>query len=431
MGTSRREYCARAPGMKHLVKFVFSYLLLGAQSVFAGSLLIEDGLLHTVSDQGSLRGDLLIVDGRIEAVGSGLSAATDVRRIDAKGRPVTPGLFDAFSQLGLVEIDAVVETRDYRVDLPRVGPSVRLEGALNPNGEVWRQALVSGVTFAHSVSMPGQTPFAGVSLVVRLGAPRDPIFRADVSLVAVLGQAGAALSGNSRAGNLGLIRQAFEDAEEYAETRRWHQGYTLAPHDLRSLQAGRDAKMTLSVHANRASDIEAAMALADSVSMPLVIVGGAEAWRLSTELKAAQVPVILHPLENLPGSFDALDARIDSAVLLHESGVRIAFMSADPHESPKLRQAAGNMVAEGLPWNEALAAITLNPARIWGVQDQLGSLEEGKLGDVVIWSGDPLEVTSWPDQVIARGEAIPMRSRQDALYERYQTLPPSLDREQP
>ena len=413
-----------ASPVRHLFNIVFWSLLLAAQSVLAGSLLIEDGRLHTLSDQGSFRGDLLIVDGRIQAVGPEVAAPPDALRINAGGRPVTPGLFDAYSRLGLVEIDAVAATRDYQVDLPRVGPSVRLEGALNPDGEVWRQALVSGITSAHSATIPGQTPFAGVSSVVRLGTAKDPFLRADVSLVAALGQAGAELSGSSRAGNLGLIRQAFVDAREYSETGRWHEGYAFAPHDLKSLEAARESRMTLSVLANRASDIEAAMALADSVSMPLVIVGGAEAWRLAAELKAASVSVVLQPLHNLPRSFDALNARIDNAVVLHEQGVGIAFMAADPHESPKLRQAAGNMVAEGLPWNEALAAISLNPARIWGVEDQVGSLEVGKLGDVVIWSGDPLEVTSWPDQVIVSGAPIKMQTRQDALYDRYQTLPP-------
>lgn len=386
-----------------------------------GTLLIENGELHGFSEHGALRGDMLILDGRIAKVGGRIEAPAEALRIDAGGRPVTAGLFNAYSQLGLVEIDAVAGTRDYVVDLPLVGPSVRLEGAINSHGEVWRQALTSGVTSALSAATFAQTPFAGNSMVLRLGMRDNPVLRPDVSLSIAMGQRGAQVSGSSRAGNLGLLRQAFFDAAEYARTRDWHEGYALGPHDLRALEAAKKSRRTLSVFANRVSDIRAAIEFADSFSMPLVILGGAEAWRLAEVLKLAGAAVVVSPLQNLPTSFESLASRIDNAVVLHKAGVKIAFMASDPHESSKLRHAAGNMVAEGLPWHAALAAITSNPAQIWGVDDQVGSLQVGRLGDVVIWSGDPLEVTTWPEQVFVAGNAINMRSRQDALFERYQS----------
>lgn len=409
--------------MKKLLS-IFVYCVIPWSGISAqDTLLIENGHLHGLSQEGSLRGDLLIVDGRIAEIGEQVEAPAGALRIDAAGRPVTAGLFNAYSQLGLVEIDAVAGTRDYVVDLPLVGPSVRLEGAINSHGEVWRQALVSGVTSALSAATFAQTPFAGNSIVLRLGMRDNPVLRPNVSLPVAMGQRGAQISGTSRAGNLGLLRQAFEDAAQYARTGAWHEGYALAPHDLRALEIARQSNRILSVFANRVSDIRAAIDFADSVSMPLVILGGAESWRLAEELKAAKAAVVVSPLQNLPRSFESLASRIDNAVVLYEAGVKIAFMASDPHESAKLRQAAGNMVAEGLPWKAALAAISSNPAQIWGVEDEVGSLRVGRLGDVVIWSGDPLEVTSWPEQVFVSGKAIDMHSRQDALFERYQTQP--------
>ena len=408
--------------MKYLLQLALLSFVLSAYPAAAETLLIENARIHTLGEQGTIEGDLLVVDGRIDAIASDLDAPQTVLRIDAKGKPVTPGLFSAFSRLGLVEISAVSSTKDDVVDLPGVGPSVRIEAALNPYSEVWRQALVSGVTSAISAPSLGQTPFAGMSLAVRLGAHMVPVLESDVSLVIAMGQSGAELAGGSRAGNFNFIRQAFSDAEAHSMSGSWHAGYALGPHDLRALQEAKDARRLLSVHANRVSDIRAAIELSHALGMPLVILGGIEAWKMADELAAARVPVILYPFSNIPSSFESLGARIDNAVLLHAAGVEFAVMAPGTHESSQLRQLAGNLVAEGLPWEDGLKSITLSPARIWGFADQMGSLEVGKLADMVIWSGDPLEVTNWPEQVLVAGAPIDMRSRQDALYERYQSL---------
>ena len=308
------------------------------------------------------------------------------------------------------------------VDLPRVGPSIRVEAALNPHSEVWRQALVDGVTSALTVPGFGQTPFAGMGLAIRLGDPMNPVIRRDMALVLTVGQSGAQLAGGSRAGGFAFVRQAFLDAEDYARNGHWHEGFGLAPHDLRALADAIESKRPLAVWANRVSDIRAALALADDMNMPMVLLGGIEAWKIANELAASQVPVILYPFANIPSSFESLGARMDNAVVLHAAGVEFAVMARGSHESSELRQLAGNLVAEGLAWDEALKSITLSPARIWGLEAHMGSLEVGKQADFVIWSGDPLEVTTWPEQVYVAGQAIPMRSRQDALYERYEPL---------
>jgi imidazolonepropionase-like amidohydrolase len=139
------------------------------------------------------------------------------------------------------------------------------------------------------------------------------------------------------------------------------------------------------------------------------------------ELAAAKIPVILNPLDNLPESFDAVGATLENAARLQRAGVKIAFSLDDPepHNMRKVRQAAGIAVAHGLPWDEALAALTRNPAEILGVATGNGSLARGRPADLVLWSGDPLEVTTLADRVFIQGEAQPMRSRQTELRDRY------------
>jgi imidazolonepropionase-like amidohydrolase len=140
---------------------------------------------------------------------------------------------------------------------------------------------------------------------------------------------------------------------------------------------------------------------------------------VADELAKAQVPVILNPLRDLPEAFESLGSTLEDAVRLQKAGVLIAFETGDSHKSWNVKQAAGNAVANGLPWIEGLKAIMLNPARIYGLDKTAGTLEAGKDADVVIWSGDPLEVTSFADAVFIRGQAVAMTSRQTELRDRY------------
>jgi imidazolonepropionase-like amidohydrolase len=140
---------------------------------------------------------------------------------------------------------------------------------------------------------------------------------------------------------------------------------------------------------------------------------------VADQLAKARVPVILDPLQDLPSSFEALGSTLENAARLQRAGVLIAFSMGDSHQARNVKQSAGNAVAYGLPWLEGLKAITLNPARIYSMDKTTGTLETGKDGDVVVWSGDPLEVTTFADAVFIRGEPVPMVSRQTELRDRY------------
>jgi imidazolonepropionase-like amidohydrolase len=173
---------------------------------------------------------------------------------------------------------------------------------------------------------------------------------------------------------------------------------------------------------DRASDIRQLLAFARRERLKIVIESGREAWRVASELAAANVPVVLNPLDDLPESFDSVGSTLENAARLYRAGVKIAFtLDLEPHNIRKVRQTAGVAVAHGLPWEAGLAALTRNPAEIFGVADRSGSLAVGRVADLVLWSGDPLDVTSLADRVIIAGEDQPMRSRQTELRDRYLT----------
>jgi imidazolonepropionase-like amidohydrolase len=156
-----------------------------------------------------------------------------------------------------------------------------------------------------------------------------------------------------------------------------------------------------------------------------VIAGGTEAWRVASSLADVGIAVILDPLANMPADFDKIGATLENAARLHRAGVTIAFsfFRDEPIRTPRLRQAAGNAVANGLPAEAALAAMTRIPAEIFGVGKLVGTVEVGKLADLVLWSGDPLEVTTYAERVFAGGRAIDMRSRETQLRDRYLPKP--------
>jgi imidazolonepropionase-like amidohydrolase len=173
-------------------------------------------------------------------------------------------------------------------------------------------------------------------------------------------------------------------------------------------------------YVDRAIDIRRALAFAKKNGLKPVIAGGVEAWQVASELAAAKVPVLVDPLVNLPGNFDQFGATLENAARLQQAGVTVAFsMSGDAsHMARKLRQTAGNAVANGLPWDAGLAAITANPAAIFGATDR-GRIAVGQRADLVLWSGDPLDVTSLAEQVWIGGDAQSMVSRQTLLRDRY------------
>jgi imidazolonepropionase-like amidohydrolase len=247
-------------------------------------------------------------------------------------------------------------------------------------------------------------------------------------MVADLSENSKDAGGGSRAGVAQRLRRVFDDALEYERRpndyrRAQIQALSASAADLKALQPVLHGQLPLIVYANRRSDIETALRIGKEYKLRLILSGAAEGWMIPKEIAAAGVPVLIEPLDNIP-SYDALGIRYENAPLLAKGGVTIALMETATENSRDLRQEAGNAVANGMTWDQALRAVTLTPAEVLGVGDQYGSLEVGKVANVVVWSGDPFEFSTGVEHVFIRGRDIPLRSRQTELLERYKTLPP-------
>lgn len=391
----------------------------------AQTVLIRGATVHTVGEQGVLNNaDVLIRDGKIAEVGSGLSAPAGATTVDANGRALTPGLFGGLSAIGVEEVSLEPTTADAGVILNAPAfemqwrPEFDVTAAYNPRSVLVPVARVEGLTWTvlAPASAEGGAFVAGQGAAVTLDGSYDAVLPSSRSLFINLGGNANAMSAGSRGGQWMLLDQAIR------ETRA-----PSAPSEHTLLHpAGREAlakflgggRVVFGVA--RAAEIRRAIAFAKRHGMKPVIAGGAEAWVVADELAREKVPVLLDALENLPYTFDGIGARLDNAALLNRAGVRIAFTQFnESHNARKVRQLAGNAVAHGLPKDAALAALTVQPAEIFGLAGNRGRIARGQVADLVLWNGDPLEVTSAADQVWIAGKPVEMRSRQTELRERY------------
>ena len=392
----------------------------------AGTIAITNAEIHTLGRAGVItHGTLIIRDHRIEAVGENLPVPQGAKLIDAGGKPVTPGLFDAYTNLGIKEIDGVEESDDSSVSKPRFSAALDVADAFNPRSTLIPVNRVEGLTRAVSApeSASGGSLIAGQGAVISLGSLSEWLVKPKAAMYAQLGEAGAKLSGGSRAAAWASLREAFDEVR-HAGTPRVNPEHPsqLTVQDIDALRPVLAGEEPLVLYLNRASDILSALKFAEDNGVRLIVRGGAESWLVAKQLAEHQVPVILDPRLDLPQHFESLAARADAAVLLQKAGVLVAFALDDEfntHNARNVRQLAGNAAAQGLEREAALAAITLNPARIYGVDSTLGSLEAGKIADVVVWDGDPLETTSFPRSVFIDGQEVPAISRQTELRDRY------------
>ena len=409
---------------------LFAISLIAAPAL-AGTTAIVGGKVHTVGPKGTIEnGTVLIVDGRIAAVGDDVDVPAGADTIDATGKVVTPGLFAPFSQLGLVEVSSSAGPTDGSQRGEQFTAGFDVADAYNPRSTLIAINRIEGVTRAVSAPSPGYPDasgaghiLAGLAAIVNLGDD-DPIEQRSVAVVVALGESGSYFAGGTRAAAWLMLRNALDEALDYREHRsEFERGmrreYVHSIADLEALQGVINGNTPMIIGINRASDIEVLLRFVDEYGVKAIISGGAEAWMLADELAAAAIPVIVDPTANLPSSFDALNARLGATTILARAGVKVAISEGSSHNARNITQAAGNAVAHGLDWDAALRAITLTPAEIYGTANTSGSLEVGKVADVVIWPGDPLELTNYADQVFIKGEKLPMVSRQTLLRDRY------------
>lgn len=402
--------------------------LIAAPLVAQETIAIEGGTVHTMTGAPIEGGTVLIRNGNVVAVGRDVTVPAGARRIDARGKIVTPGLFASQTHIGLTEVGAVQGTNDYSMSDPdRVTAAFNVADGLNPRSVVIPVTRIAGVTTA--VTQPDGGLVAGQGAVINLAGRDlgDMLVKAPAAMFATLGEGSQSAGGGTRAGATMRLRELLEDARVYARRRsEFERGSTrefaASRLDLEALQPVLQGTMPLVIEAHRASDIRTAMRIADEYRLNLIIAGGTEAWMVADELARKRVPVIVKVLQNLPANFERLGARYDNAALLHKAGVRVAITTGDTHNARNVKQEAGNAVAYGLPHDEALRAVTLYPAQIWGVADRYGSLAPGKVANVVVWGGDPLELLTPVEHVFIKGVQVPMTSRQTELRDRYLKL---------
>lgn len=396
--------------------------------LIAQTVAIVGGTVYPVAGPKLANATVLIRDGKIAAVGTNVAVAPDAMRINAAGRWVTPGLIDAAGQMGLVEISAVEGTREATLKSDSVAAAFDVVDGINPASTLIPVTRVEGITT--TLAMPFGNLISGQAALLDLDGTTvgEMLVKAPAGMVAYLDEEVKGEAGGSRAGVTERLRRVFNDALEYSRRKADYARAQMAPlaapaADLAALLPVLQGELPLIAVANRRSDIEAALKLARDYKLKLIVFGGAEAWLIPAELARAGVPVLVEPLDNIP-TYDALSIRYGNAGLLAKAGVRVGLVDLDTHNSRDLRQQAGNAVSYGMTWEQALRAVTLAPAEIFGVADRYGSLEPGKVANVVVWSGDPFEFSTAIEHVFIRGREIALRSRQTELFERYKKLPP-------
>jgi imidazolonepropionase-like amidohydrolase len=410
---------------------VLAVLALAGPAAPQAAIAIEGGTVHTMTGPPIEGGTVVIRDGRIIAVGTNVAIPADARRIDARGQHVTPGLIESGTQIGLVEVGAVAGSVDHTLaQTPTVRDQIRaafnIADGLNPRSTVIPVTRIEGVTTA--VSRPGGGLISGQGVVIDLdGASLDDLLvRSPVGMWARLGEGAAGTVGGTRAASTMRLREVLDDARVYPARRGdYDRGatreYAASRLDLEALQQVLDGRIPLVIEAHRASDIVGAIRIARDYDLRLILEGVTEGWMVAEDIARAGVLVVVRVLENLPGSFERLGARYENAAIMRQAGVRVIITSGDTHNARNIRQEAGNAVAYGLPYDEALRAVTLYPAQTWGL-DGYGSLEPGSVANVVVWGGDPLEILTPVRHVFIRGREIPRVSRQTELRDRYLDL---------
>jgi imidazolonepropionase-like amidohydrolase len=390
--------------------------------------------IHPVSGPVIENGTLVFDKGKIVALGANVTVPTGAETIDLKGAHVYPGLIDARSQLGLVEIDAVRATRDV-TETGTINPNIRAEVSVNPESEILPVTRANGVTTA--ITMPDGGIISGTAAAIMLDGWtwEEMTLRAPVGMIVNWPNMTINTSRFERRSEedqkkdrdkaIGALENAFKDARAYWKAKRAEgaEGVPYHKTDLRWEAMGPVLDKTIPVlmDAEELQQIEAAVAWADQEGVRLVIMGGYDSWRAADLLKAKGVAVIVNPILRLPWrTWEAYDQPQQLPKKLFDAGVKfcIAAEGATSNER-NLPYNAAMAAGHGLPKDEALKAVTLYPAQILGIDNRVGSLEVGKDATLIVTDGDPLEISTQVKMEYIQGKSVSLESRHTHLYEKY------------
>jgi imidazolonepropionase-like amidohydrolase len=445
---------------------------LASGQAFAQTIAITGGRVVIGDGSEPIDGGTVVVrDGRVVAAGANVAIPAGATMVDARGKWVTPGVVAGFSRIGLLEVDAVDATNDVQANSSPFSAAIDVAPAINPQASSIAVSRAAGVTRAVVAPATARSIFGGQGAVIDLGGDTQPITRARAFQYIELGEEGASDAGGSRASAHVLLRNALREArdlrlpigsrgqarspdaappEDLPENPYIMSGaqrsddVLLTRFDAAALVPVLQGRQLLLVHVERASDILQVLALKrEFANLRIVLVGATEGWRVAGEIAAADVPVIANALVDLPASFEQLAATQSNVGRMRAAGIQVAIGMINDDEARQVRlstQYAGNLVAigrvpghTGLTWSQAFAAISSGPAEALGMGGEIGSLRPGRRGDVVIWDGDPLELSTGVDAVWIDGVRQSLENRQTRLRDRYRqpqegALPHAYDR---
>lgn len=397
---------------------------------------ITGGTVYPVTGPKIENGTVVITNGRITAVGSNVAVPAGATRVDATGKWVTPGLINAVTTLGLNEAGNPKSSGGYndtRATVPdAISASFDVADGINPANTLIRPTTKDGITTVGV--FPSGNWFSGRGAVMDLGGGSASLMLVKRGAGMYL-QVDADASGTGARGAMfGRLRELLDDARQYRLRKAQYEtgatrSFVASRAQLEALQPVLAGTMPLVAAVDRASDIRTVLDIAKTYNLKLILVSAAEAWEVASEIAAAKVPVMVGALNNIPGSFDALGQRQENAALLREAGVSVSLIGNGPGDPGSfnvrnIRQEAGNAVAYGMTWDDALRAVTFAPAEAFGVADQVGSLQVGRMANVVVWDADPFEFSTTATHVYIRGVLQSGASRQDELVARYRNKKP-------
>jgi imidazolonepropionase-like amidohydrolase len=416
---------------------VLMLALIPLQAAGADTILFRGATVHPLSGPDIADGSVLVRDGRIAEVGARLAVPKGARVIELKGLHLYPGMIDSDTEIGLTEIEAVREMSDIS-DIGLFKPQLRAAAAVNPSSEHIPVTRANGITSV--ITSPGGGIVAGQSVLMHLNgwtmedmAVRAPAaMRLEFPNIRMPNRFAAETPGRSSAYADAKKRydQQLRELDDFMESaRRYRQAKAAAGPDfetdlkLEAMIPVLDGKVPMLVRAEKEKTIKEAIAFADKQKVTMILERGTEAWKVAAELKAHHIPVILSPTLRLPDEEDdPYDKPFSIPGELYKAGVKFAFASFGPgaEDNPRnLPYEAAAAVGFGLPQEEALKAVTLYAAQIWGVGDELGSIDKGKWADLIVTDGDPLETRTQIKQIFIKGTPVDLDNKHYRLYQKY------------
>lgn len=429
----------------HAGAIVASLLLVGMRPEIAGAVpqipgaeskhpvALVGGTIHTVAGEVIEGGVLLLEGGRIVAVGKAVEIPESAKRIDVQGKHLYPGLFDAQTNMGLVEINSVKATLD-ESEVGELNPNVRAQVAFNPDSEHIPVTRSNGVLLTGIV--PSGSLLRGRAAVMQLDGWtwEDMAVRSDVAMHLRWptvsgdgersGEPPSSAQWDQREKQIAAVRQALERARVYGQAKQANPG--RHPVDVRweALLPVLDGTLPVAIEAWDVTDIQSAVRFADEWKLKVILVGGYDALECAELLKSRNIPVVVSGVHRLPlRRSDDYDAAYTLPARLSAAGIRFCISSAGRFGASNVRNLgnqAGMSVAFGLDRNEALKAITLYPAQILGVADRVGSLEAGKDATLIVTDGDPLETPTQVLRAFVQGREVDLGDRHKSLAKKYE-----------